>query len=217
MDIEALNDISYGMYVISTVYDGRNIGCFVNTVCQITANNPIISISVNKDNYTNEALRSNKRFSVSILSEKTNKEIIGNFGFFSSRDKDKFEKIEYKNVLDVPVVLDNICGYLICEVINVVDSETHDIFIARVIEAKKESDYIPMTYKYYHDVIKGKAPKTAPTYREEKKEDNSGKYVCKICGHIYDENKEGVKFEDLPDTWICPMCGVPKDMFIKMD
>lgn len=39
------------------------------------------------------------------------------------------------------------------------------------------------------------------------------KYVCTVCGDIYDEAAEGVKFEDLPDTWVCPVCGVPKDMF----
>ena len=39
------------------------------------------------------------------------------------------------------------------------------------------------------------------------------KYKCKICGHIYDEEQEGVKFSDLPETWVCPLCGVGKDMF----
>lgn len=39
------------------------------------------------------------------------------------------------------------------------------------------------------------------------------KYRCKICGDIYDEAKEKVKFVDLPDSWVCPLCGVPKDMF----
>lgn len=41
----------------------------------------------------------------------------------------------------------------------------------------------------------------------------SMKYRCKVCGHIYDEEVEGVKFEDLPDDWKCPTCGVPKSMF----
>ena len=40
------------------------------------------------------------------------------------------------------------------------------------------------------------------------------KYKCLMCGHIYDEEKEGVKFEDLPDDWKCPMCSVGKDMFM---
>ncbi len=43
------------------------------------------------------------------------------------------------------------------------------------------------------------------------------KYVCTVCGHIYDEAEEGVKFEDLPEDWVCPLCGVGKDMFKKED
>ena len=39
------------------------------------------------------------------------------------------------------------------------------------------------------------------------------RYRCKICGHVYDEAKEQVKFEDLPDDWKCPLCGAPKNLF----
>ena len=47
------------------------------------------------------------------------------------------------------------------------------------------------------------------------------KYVCDACGWIYDEEKgdeefgiaPGTKFEDLPDSFECPLCGVGKDMF----
>ena len=39
------------------------------------------------------------------------------------------------------------------------------------------------------------------------------KYRCIICGYIYDETKEKVKFEDLPDDWTCPLCGSPKSAF----
>lgn len=39
------------------------------------------------------------------------------------------------------------------------------------------------------------------------------KYVCKICGYIYDEDKENVKFEDLSDDWTCPLCGADKSAF----
>jgi len=42
-------------------------------------------------------------------------------------------------------------------------------------------------------------------------------YKCTICGHIYDENETGVKFEDLPDDWVCPLCGVGKDCFEKVE
>ena len=39
------------------------------------------------------------------------------------------------------------------------------------------------------------------------------KYRCTICGYIYDDAKEKVKFEDLPDDWKCPTCGAPKSLF----
>ena len=43
------------------------------------------------------------------------------------------------------------------------------------------------------------------------------KYVCIACGYVYDEEVEGVKFADLPDDWTCPLCGVGKDMFEKVE
>lgn len=39
------------------------------------------------------------------------------------------------------------------------------------------------------------------------------KYKCLMCGEIYDEVKEGKKFSDLPDDWVCPVCGAPKSLF----
>ena len=51
------------------------------------------------------------------------------------------------------------------------------------------------------------------------------KYKCAVCDYIYDESKgdpehgvkPGTKFDDLPDDWSCPVCGVPKSMFKKID
>ena len=39
------------------------------------------------------------------------------------------------------------------------------------------------------------------------------KYVCQICGYVYDEEEEGIKFEDLPEEFVCPLCGVGKENF----
>lgn len=39
------------------------------------------------------------------------------------------------------------------------------------------------------------------------------KYTCSICGYVYDEEKEGMPFNDLPSNWVCPICGAPKDIF----
>jgi len=55
-------------------------------------------------------------------------------------------------------------------------------------------------------------------------ENNMDKYVCKVCGYIYDPEKgdpdsniaPGTPFENIPDNWVCPVCGVSKDDFEKM-
>jgi len=54
---------------------------------------------------------------------------------------------------------------------------------------------------------------TVKAYRKDKKME---KYICTVCGYIYDpEEHDGIKFEDLPDDYVCPLCGVSKDLFDK--
>ena len=43
------------------------------------------------------------------------------------------------------------------------------------------------------------------------------KYICKICGFIYDDSKEKVPFDKLPETWVCPVCGAPKSLFEPLE
>ena len=40
-------------------------------------------------------------------------------------------------------------------------------------------------------------------------------YKCDICGFVYDENKETIKFKDLPEDWCCPICGANKNSFFE--
>lgn len=67
-----------------------------------------------------------------------------------------------------PVVLGHSIAYLETEVIDMSDSRTHTIFIGKVIDAEVMADGEPMTYAYYHEIKKGKSPKTAPTYIKER-------------------------------------------------
>ena len=144
----ALNDLSYGMFVITTRKENKNVGCFINTVMQLTSNNPIIAVSLNKENYTNEVLKETRKCAISILSEKANPEVISKFGYFSSREINKFEDRNYQNISELPVIVEDICGYIIGEVIRVIDVETHDLFLIRVQQTEKVSDEVPMTYRY---------------------------------------------------------------------
>ena len=43
------------------------------------------------------------------------------------------------------------------------------------------------------------------------------KYICDVCSYVYDEEAEGTKWEDLPEDYECPLCGVGKDQFSKQD
>ena len=213
IDNNVFRDISYGMYLVTTKNEDFSSGCIINTLIQITSQNPLIAISLNKNNATHDEIVISKRFAVSVLSEETNQEVIKTFGYFSSKEINKFEKVKYEEKNNLPVVLEDISSYLICNVVNIIDCETHDLFIGRVEVTNKVSDKIPMTYKYYHENRKGTSPKNAPTFIEEKKKDA---YRCTICGYIYDNEKEEIPFEELPDDWVCPRCGVGKELFEKI-
>lgn len=208
MDLKVLQDISYGMYIVSANLNGKDVGCTINTLTQVNTE-PVVSICLNKNNYTNEVIKETKKFCVSILSEKTSKETISRFGYFSSRDENKFFGINYDVEKNIKVVNDNICGYLVCSVIDVIECGTHDVFIAKVEKTNKVNGFVPMTYKYFHENLKGKSPKNAPTYVEEEKESKK-RYKCKICGYIYDGE---IPFDELGDDFKCPLCGAPKNLF----
>ena len=130
---------------------------------QITAEPATVALSINHDNYTNQCIKDTKEFSVNILPEKINPLIIGTFGFRSARDIDKFANIKYKTINNLPVC-EEACAYLICKLINTLETNTHTIFLASVEDCEILNDNAPMSYAYYHNVIKGKSPKTAPTY-----------------------------------------------------
>lgn len=39
------------------------------------------------------------------------------------------------------------------------------------------------------------------------------RYICSVCGYVYDEAKEKKVFSELPESWTCPLCGAPKALF----
>lgn len=163
MNNNVFTKLSYGVYIVACKTEEKITGCTVNSIMQITASPAYIALSVNHENYTHGCLEKSKIFSVSVLSEKSNPLSIGTFGFRSGRDCFKFEKIPYETVNDTPVIKDA-CAYLICEIEDKMETPTHTVFLARVLEGDILNDEPPMTYSYYHNVIKGKTPKLAPTF-----------------------------------------------------
>ena len=166
MNNNVFNNLSYGVYIVSCIIDGKYTGCTVNSIMQITSSPASIALSVNKQNYTHFCIEKVKRFAVSILSEKSNPLAIGTFGFRSGKDINKFDIIPYVLKDGLPVVKDA-CAYLICNTAASMDTSTHTIFFADVLNGDILDENTPMTYSYYHKVIKGKTPKSAPTFIHE--------------------------------------------------
>ena len=214
MDLTVLFQISYGMYVVGTSDNGRPVGCVINTFNQITSENPIVAICLNRDNYTYDVIKRTGRFSLSILSEETNPNVIAVFGFSSSREKDKYERFDYDVKDGLPYLRENTCGSLTCQVLSMTDMETHTVVFARLVDTAQGEKYAPMTYSYYHKVIKGKAPKNAPTYQapapKEAAPAKKERWVCEVCGYVY----EGDLTQE-PDSYRCPICGADKSRFRK--
>lgn len=210
MDKKVLRNLSYGVYVVTSRDKDKNVGCIANSIMQVTSNPSVIAVSINHDNYTNKIIKENNKFGVSILKETTDAKIIGTFGFKSSKDTDKFEGINFKEIMEIPV-LEDTCGYMVCKVIDTMETSTHTIFLGEVIEADDYSEENAMTYKYYHENLKGSSPKNAPTYEETSisqvdKDSKKRKWKCSICGYIHEA-------DELPDDFKCPLCGVGKEYF----
>lgn len=191
-------NISQGVYVLTT--DGS--GCIVDCVSQVSmGDNPMISVAVNKNNYTNEVIKKNKKFALSVLPMGINGNIIELFGMHSSRDVDKFGSDWFDEIDNIKVIKDSI-GYMICEVEDTIDTGSHDLFIGKLVEADKYSDKKEMTYNYYQE------------HKDEliKVKTNSGStaWICTVCGYVY-------YGEEVPDNFKCPLCGVGKELFKLKD
>ena len=209
MNEQILRKLSYGVYVASSFDTEKPTGCIINSAIQVSYDT--IAISVNHNNYTNLCINNSKRFALSILGENCEDNIIPVFGFQSGKDIQKFKDFETIEKCGL-TVLKNSIGYICCELINKMETETHTIFLGKILDGDILREEEPMTYAYYHRVKKGKSPKNAPTFIEEKAETSSDiAYKCSICGYIYQGD---IKKED--DNFICPICKQPKSVFVKI-
>lgn len=226
MDSKIFRDISYGVYVVSSRKENSINAQTANAILQITAAPPQLVLGICKENLTHEFIKQSGVFAISVLSQEAPLSLIGNFGFKSGRDVDKFDGVAYRLAENgCPVLQEHTLGYLEGNVVKDLDSGTHTLFVGMVTDARLLKEGDPMTYAYYHQVKRGTTPKTAPTYvqieKERKEEKAMKKYTCTVCGYVYEPEQgdpeggiaPGTPFEKLPDDWVCPMCGASKDQF----
>ncbi len=225
MDKAAFYKLSYGLYVVSSRKDDLFNGQIANTTFQVTSEPPTIAVGINKQNLTYEYIKASGKFAVSVLSKLAPMQLIGLLGFKCGRDINKFENLNIRlGKTGVPIVLDNTIAYIEAEVVNEMDCGSHTIFVGQVRDCGiLNADEEPMTYAYYHEVKRGKSPKTAPTYQASDNVESEDRYTCSVCGYVYDPEKgdpdsgvkPGTKFTDIPADWMCPICGADKSKFEK--
>lgn len=162
--LEGLGFITYGLYIVTSSYEGKDNGMIVNTVFQVTAQPPKVAISVNKDSLSHELISKSRVFAAMPLSQTADLPFIGRFGFRTGRTFDKFAGLTIeRGQLGCPIVKENTLSFLEVQVEQTLDVGTHTLFIGQVKDAHccHTPNAVPMTYEYYHTVIKGKAPKGA--------------------------------------------------------
>jgi len=191
MDKNALFKIGYGLYVLTANEKGKDNGCIINTVMQVTSDPCQIGIAVNKMNYTNKMIQNTKKFNISVLSENTKFEIFKHFGFQSGANIDKFVNFAdtKRSPNGVLYITKDTNAFMSAYVKQEIDLGSHTLFIGQLVASEILSDVPTVTYDFYQKNIK-------PKPQEESKK--SG-WRCKICGYVY----EG---EELPADFICPWC-----------
>lgn len=197
MNEKALYDITYGLYLISTNFGGRDNACISNTAVQAASSPKRITLSLNKSNYTTELISKSGVFTVSVISKSAPFELFKRFGFRSGRDSDKFAGADYiERAPNGAYRLKEHCvSYICAKVADSVDLGSHIMFVADVCDCGQVARGEPATYAYYHTSIK---PKPAAEIKRG--------FRCKVCGYFY----EG---DSLPPDFQCPVCKHPASDF----
>lgn len=217
LDTKAFRKASCGVYVVTAAHQGKRAGCIINTFVQVTSKPAQASIAINKENATTGFITDSGYFGVSILAQSASMELIGKFGFKSSTDTDKFADTEWHPGAEgVPVVTDHAVSTFVFKVVQTLDVGTHMLIIGEAVEAETVGEEDPLTYTDYHLVKGGKTPPKASSYEGDAQpaaqpaDKPKVGWKCMLCGHI-----EYV--DELPDDFTCPICGVGKEMFERIE
>ena len=199
-DPKALNKITYGLFVITCSYDGKDNGMICNTVTQVASDPMRIAVSINKANFSHDMIKSSGTMNVCMLTEEAPFEVFTRFGFRSGRSADKFagEQV-FRSANGAPILTKFINSFMSLKVVDYTDMGSHGLFICEPTDSAVMNDKPSMSYAYYHANVK---PKPQPQKKKG--------FICNICGYIY----EG---DTLPADFICPICKHPASDFSPIE
>ncbi len=214
MDKKVMEKLSYGLFVCTAREGDKDNGCIINTATQVTIIPNRVTVAINKSNYTHDMVVRTKAMNISVISEDADFDMFKHFGFQSGKDVDKFSPASGEWMKEnqskckradngIMYIEEGVNSYMSLAVTDIIDLDTHSLFICQVTDGAILNDVASATYAYYHKNIKTQVEKVGRT--------PEGKTVwkCKICGYVY----EG---EELPDDFICPWCKHPASDFEKV-
>lgn len=165
VDPRVFRDLSYGLYIISSTDGARLNAQLVNTVLQVTSEPPRIAVTVNVKNLTHEYIEKSKVFAAMVLDESVTMPFLGVFGFRTGRDFDKFAKTRHTaGVTGAPILSENVLSFVEARVVDQISLGTHTTFVGEVVNTGVLKSGNPLTYRYYHENLRGKTPPGAPSF-----------------------------------------------------
>ncbi len=214
---QALYTISNGVYILGARDKDGLAGSTVDAVSQIAVMPNLIIVSCSNASHTKTCIEREKEFSVSVLPKDVDPFIVANFGYQSSRDVNKWDKISYDKIDCLPYI-PNALAKIRARVIDKSEYGCNTLFIAEAIDAYDVREGEALSYKYYREELKEKCRQEFEKHKMTasaacvvtEKNVPQKKWVCTLCEYVYDGE---VPFEELPDDWRCPLCGVGKELF----
>ena len=153
---EAFLKINYGLYVITAKDGGKDNGCVVDALMQLTDEPPVVAFSINKVNMTHDMVMKSKEFNISVLTEEAPKDLFRVFSARSGKFIDKFKEFpEAKRSANGLLYLSKYTNARFSgKVIDSVDAGTHTLFRGKITDAEVINNESTLTYGDYRKEVR---------------------------------------------------------------
>ncbi len=153
IDWEILYKIPLGLYILSANNGKKDIGSIIDAVMMV-ANQPCaLAISCGNQSNTKQAIDKSLNFNLSVLPKNVSPDIIANFGFFSSNEREKWKYTNYHMYHELPV-LDEALAFINAKVIHKYELCSNTVFIAEIVDAEINKQGESLLYQDYRGELK---------------------------------------------------------------
>jgi len=152
--IGALQNVTTGIYILTTGKGEETHGMIVSWVSQVSFDPPLIMVAIRKNRPTHAMIIKNRNFALSVL-KKEQKDLVGQFKLADTRNRFKGLK---RMVTKTGVhVVGEALAYIDCELYQTVDVDDHTLFLGRMVDGGLLSEGHPLSVQEYGKIYLGYA------------------------------------------------------------